>query len=211
MNKLILCFALSLFLFCGKSNAQMTSEQITEKYGIKDEWSIEDNGSLSFCRIIMAKDTTLSQSEMFDKVMAYFNYNYTNGKNVIQSSDKESGYIIGKGLFVISDAAGLNNSVEHLIKVDFKNGRARIIITVDSYLEYGSLYPGGWGETYEKNVVITSTYPFVKFNQRTEKLTKTEKIHNDFFEKLIKITEMSFDEIESTINVGSSVFDSKEW
>lgn len=186
-------------LFCCISihiQAQMSVEQISEKYGITAKWAIEDDGCLSFSKVILSNDTTMTKDVIYDKVLSYFSYNYKNGKNVIQVADKESGYIIGKGEYNIN---GIYS--EHIIKVECKNGKVRVIITVCDYDEIGP----------NNTVRITSMYPFTKFNKRTDKLTRNERRHDEAFATLIGYMDTGFGELEKTINKGSSILENEDW
>ncbi|MFR9592691.1 MAG: DUF4468 domain-containing protein [Rikenellaceae bacterium] len=79
----------------------------------------------------------VSSTELFSRVQNYFTYNYVSGKDVIQTENKELGMIVGKGVWekVHIGASILTTYVDtwHIVRVDVKEGRARIVITLSTY------------------------------------------------------------------------------
>lgn len=153
----------------------------------------------------------MSKDAIFDKVQSYFSYNYVDGNSVIQAKDKESGYIIGRGYYLLCDDMYKYVKAEHIIKVDCKDGRIRVIITVNNYDEDGLAFPPDVHGNRHRNVMITTMYPFTKWNNRSERLTKDEKIHDEAFASLIGKVNAVFDDLKKTINKGSSVLDIDGW
>jgi len=113
---------------------------------IEGQWEVDDNGQVTYIRIVEAD--SLSKDEIYTRALSYFTYNYVSGDNVTQVQDKEVGRIVGKGLygdydfvpgFMITDV-----DTWHVLRVDVKEGRARIILSLTSYLvkvsagQYGS-------------------------------------------------------------------------
>jgi hypothetical protein len=81
---------------------------------------------------------------------------------VIQTQDKESGLIIGKGLFdnihSFSNGFGMVDvSTWHIIRIDLKDGRARVLLTLNEYSEY---YNGGSaGSPSNTTTIVGYQYP----------------------------------------------------
>lgn len=199
-----------LLFLCFNAKAQLSTEQIGEKYGITAKWAVESDGCLSFSKVVTAQDSAMSKDDVYDKVLSYFSYTYKDGKNVIQAEDKESGYIIGKGVYVLCNDTYKTITTEHIIKVECRDGRARVIITVCYYDEDGMAIPAdAYG--HKRSVGISSMYPFTKFNKRTEKLTKDERLHDEVFATLVGVMDAVFGDIERTVNSGSSVLEGEDW
>lgn len=210
MKRITLYIIAALLLCFLQAKAQLSTDQITEKYGITAKWALEADGCLSFSKVVTATDTAMTKDAIYDKVQSYFSYTYKDGKNVIQVADKEAGYIIGKGIYPLISDTYKTIFTEHIVKVECRDGKARIIITVCDYDEDGMAIPAdAFG--HKRTVRISSTYPFTKFNKRTEKLTKDEKLHDEVFATLIGLMDAVFGDIERTINSGSSVLESEDW
>lgn len=105
---------------------------------------IDENNNLIFSKTIEGLD--LNKEDIYNRALSYFIYNYKDAKSVIQQQDKNAGIIIGKGYFAdfhssidTYDANGMNfitkenYSAEHLLRIDIKEGRARIILTLYNY------------------------------------------------------------------------------
>lgn len=105
---------------------------------IEGQWSLDDNNNVTYQRIVEVPD--VNKDELFSRAQNYFIYNYGSGKSVIQTQDKEKGQIIGKGIYdrlhTFSNGTGwVCLGTWHIIRVDVKDGRARIIITLTEYQE----------------------------------------------------------------------------
>ncbi|MEL6135615.1 MAG: DUF4468 domain-containing protein, partial [Bacteroidota bacterium] len=101
---------------------------------IEGEWETDDNGNVVYVQIIEAAG--LSKEQIYTRALDYFTYNYNNGKSVIQTKDPEKGRILAKGIYKNVHAAYevfivTRVSTHHIVQVDVKEGRARIIITLN--------------------------------------------------------------------------------
>ena len=66
-------------------------------------------------------DSSLSQTELFNRAKIWFVDNYNSAKNVIQMEDKESGILIAKGAIPIKYNAQIesnNDSISREINLD---------------------------------------------------------------------------------------------
>ena len=124
----VLIFISSLSFGQNVKTKQMLNE-------IKGQWSLDDNGNVTYIRVVEASD--LSKDEIYNRVLNYFVYNYGSGKSVIQTQDKDLGRVVGKGLY---DNVHIGMSLVttyidcwHIARVDVKDGRARIILTLTDY------------------------------------------------------------------------------
>ncbi|MHB9142675.1 MAG: DUF4468 domain-containing protein [Paludibacter sp.] len=106
---------------------------------------IDENKNLVFSKVV--DNLKMTKDDIYVKAFSYFAYNYKDAKSVIQQQDKDAGVIIGKGYF--NDFSSYNKSknigmgltfttydtysATHILRIDIKDGRARIILTVDNY------------------------------------------------------------------------------
>jgi hypothetical protein len=99
---------------------------------IEGQWIIGDNGQVTYSRVIDSLD--LTKDEIYLRSLNYFTYHYGSGKSVIQSQDKKMGVIVGKGIYasVYKDWAATLD-VGHIVRIDVKEGRARLIVTLTDY------------------------------------------------------------------------------
>ena len=88
-------------------------------------------------------------------------YNYNNAESVIQEDDEDEGRIIGKGLFddvhVGFNIASWYFDMYHILRVDVKEGRARILITLTEYHVLSKDLDGNIGS--DSDYPIASAYP----------------------------------------------------
>lgn len=111
-----------------------------EDFSIK----IDENKDLVFTKIV--QNIKITKDEIYNRALSFYIRTYKDAKSVLQQQDKEAGIIIGKGLFsdfYISKGTfkylGNKNTVSdyysayHIMRIDIKDGRARIIVTVNSY------------------------------------------------------------------------------
>lgn len=97
---------------------------------------IETESGVEFSRVIQAANYT-DKDALYNKCIELMNSAYKDAKEVIQNKDKESGLILGKGLFVspIWDAwIGYCGyiKIEHIIKVQVKEGRLKVSLNIDN-------------------------------------------------------------------------------
>ncbi|MBG0859660.1 MAG: DUF4468 domain-containing protein [Bacteroidales bacterium] len=105
--------------------------------GIIKKWQI-DGENVSCQKIVDCPD--LSKTEMYNRVMNWFNNNYSDVNSVILERDTVHGIITGKGVFkkVFVQNSVLRNSIVdtwHILKVEFRDGRAKITLSLTHYDE----------------------------------------------------------------------------
>ena len=102
---------------------------------IEGQWQVDENGNVTYERVIEAPE--VPRAELFNRGLNYFTYNYTSGKSVIQTEDKELGRIIAKGLYdnVHVGVTIVTNVFDcyHIARVDVREGRARILLSLTDY------------------------------------------------------------------------------
>ena len=132
---------------------------------IEGKYAIDDNGNVTFARIVQLVDPetsdTLSKDEIYNRAYSYFVYNYVSGESVIQLSDMPNGIIVAKGLYpsVHSDVSLIYRNIDayHILRIDVKKGKARIILSLTQYKYTAS---DGKGAPNVSNMIISQTYPF---------------------------------------------------
>ena len=163
---------------------------------IDGQWSLDDNGNVTYSRVIEAPD--LTNDEIYNRVLNYFVYNYGSGKSVIQTQDKELGRVVGKGLYndVHVGVSLITTYVDcwHIVRVDVKEGKARIILT---------------STEYEKKIVGGNTppsYSTMKVEQEFPINPKgyAKTVMGKAFYKSHKAAIATMDAIEKTIKEGNT-------
>lgn len=161
MKKLLIVLAVILSL---QSSAQSAKEMLAEIHG---KYSLDDNGNVTYVRVVDLP--TLSKDEIYLRALNYFTYNYSDGKSVIQTQDKEQGVVVGKGVYdnVHIGASLITTYIDcwHIVRVDIKENKARIIVTLT---EYDKKIVGGDTPPSYVNIRVSESYPInPNGNQKT--------------------------------------------
>jgi len=191
MKKILLLFL--IILFGTFSYAQTAKEMLNE---IQGKWQLDDNKNVTVFKVIEAPG--LKKEEIFNRALNYFTYNYVSGKSVIQTQDKENGLIVGKGIYnnVHIGISLLTTYVDayHILRVDVKDGKARIIVTLTEY---------------EKKLVGGNTPPAYSTTQVSQEfpinpngLSKT--VMTKAFYKSFKKANSTLDAVEKAIKEGNT-------
>ena len=141
------------------SQNRKTKKMLAE---IEGKWNLDENGNVSYTRIIEVPEIK-SKDEIYNRALNYFVYNYGSGKSVIQTQDKELGRIVGKGIYknVHIGMSLVTTYVNcwHIVRVDIKDGRARIILTLT---EYDKRISGGNTPDALSSVKVEQSFPINK-------------------------------------------------
>ena len=188
------CLLLVLITLFGTfSYAQTAKEMLNE---IQGKWQLDDNKNVTIFKVIEAPG--LKKEEIFNRALNYFTYNYVSGKSVIQTQDKENGLIVGKGIYnnIHIGISLLTTYVDayHILRVDVKDGKARIIVTLTEY---------------EKKLVGGNTPPAYSTTQVSQEfpinpngLSKT--VMTKAFYKSFKKAYSTLDAVEKAIKEGNT-------
>lgn len=157
MKNLIFTFLIALsFSVSTFSQSKEVSELIQS---IEGQWSVDENGYVTYQKIIEVPD--ISKTILFSKVENYFAHNYKDANSVIQVSNKETGTIIGKGMYkdihVGTSMITILVSVNHTLQIECKDGKVRATL---SLTEYQQERRGGGSRSYF-NYPINERYPVV--------------------------------------------------
>lgn len=165
MKRIIfIAFGLCLFTSVYSQKKNKHQENLEKTQVIIDSLSqyyiITDEGLL-FSRVIQAPE--YNKDALFVKTLEIFSSIYKNLKVVIQAQDKEQGVIIGKGddeeIRYDNISGGKHiNTVHHTIKVEVREGRFKVSITLnDVNLAYYNMRGGKVWDYYHP---IFNFYPF---------------------------------------------------
>jgi hypothetical protein len=159
---------------------------------IEGFWKLDNNGNISISKVI--KTDSLSMQEIYSRALNYFVYNYGSGKSVIQTQDEELGRIVAKGTFSI-DGGLVALSCWHIIRIDTKEGRARVIVTL-LHVETTESAP----------ILMTELFPI---NENAMRKTWTGKV----FYKSVVAGYKTISAIDRAINSGNTTdeFEATDW
>lgn len=165
MKKITILLMLTLVTYMTYGQNKKAKKMLAE---IEGKWSLDDNENLSYTRIVEVPEIK-SKDEIYNRVLNYFVYNYGSGKSVIQTQDKELGRIVGKGLYknVHVGISLITTYVDcwHIVRVDVRDGRARIILTLT---EYDKKIVGGNTPPTHSSLKVKQSFPInPKGNQKT--------------------------------------------
>ena len=175
----------------------------------------EAKDKISFTTVIHTQHPK-KQRELFDIAEAYFTYNYGKGDYVVQTKNTEQYYIIGKGIYseffkyTTHKLLGLRSEydAEHIIRIDCKDSKIRVIITIPRFISHNYNSDGLTGiyDTY----LYQTRYPF-SAPEKPDKLSRYEKEDFAMFKKLLRVIENHFEQIEEAVNKGNSTLENQDW
>lgn len=175
----------------------------------QNNYTINDNGSLSFIKI-MNSSINKSSGELFGNALAYLGTAYADANNVIQIKNDENKFIVAKGIF--SNIFSWTNSmigrktffeVPHTLRIDCKDGRIKVEYTISQYTEIEGNWVHPENDQRIRETSILSKYPIAS-PKKSNKISKEEKRYKDAFENLTNIIELQFNEIQKSINTNES-------
>lgn len=171
---------------------------------IEGQWQLDEKGELSYTQVFELED--LTKGELFSRAENYFVYNYGSGKSVIQTSDKDRGTLVGKGVFneVHIGVSIITTYFDawHLFRIDIKEGKARVILTPTTYdmKTVGGSNP----PIYSNGLPIVGFFPVnPKNSQKTMYGKAFYKLHNRCQATLLAIGE--------ALKNGNTVAEGEDW
>lgn len=132
---------------------------------------IDENGNISIVNIIQCP--RMSKDQIYIQANSWFVNTFNSGKSVIQLNDKDMGVILAKGyLSSIADQIGFAISYEIsadvIFRIDIKDGRTRLIMTIQNYdsVNRGGVAGALSGNTSQSMASYKpcDVYPFVDKN-----------------------------------------------
>lgn len=213
-------FIVIVCLLCTSLYAQEDLELIREKaksMGFTIEDTSTPTSKISFVKIFEPKSSQ-NASQLYNKIEAYFTYTYNKGDYVIEVRNAEEKYIIGNGAYpnfhkkVTGWGYSLLYRAEHILRVDCKDNKVRVIITIPNYIE--EIKDGGTGliTGRSKKPILTIGYP-INPNDAPEKpqRKRTDKTNYHCFKGVVLAVENHFKQIEEVINKGNSILENQDW
>lgn len=198
---------LLLSLFCCASFCFTQSKEQLQKLKNYEEsgYFAIDNGNIVVSKVI--DSIGADKNEIYLRVKNYFTRAYGDANSVIQTDEKASGLIIGKGLYgnVYTHDYGLSGSIKynayHILRVDIKDGRVRIICSVSSMEAKGD---------------ISYKYDIVAYSPFTDKRIFGAYVYNkkhqvDAFFNLVEKMHTSIDSIEKSLKEGMLKSENEDW
>jgi len=200
MTKILLLSIVTLFgtIAYGQSAKEMLSQ-------IEGKWQLDDNGNVTIVKVVEAPD--LKKDVIFNRALNYFTYNYVSGKAVIQTQDKENGLIVGKGVYdnVHVGISLITTYVDawHILRVDVKDGKARVIVTLT---EYEKKIVGGSTPPSYATMKVAQEYPINEKGGQKTVMTKA-------FYKAFKKVNQTLEAVEKAIKEGttSKAIENSDW
>lgn len=92
-----------------------------------------------------------TKNELYIRANTWMVEAFTNAESVIQFSDKENGIVTGKYIMTtIITSTTTSHGVYSIIKIQVKDGAAKITITPESYQNNANIFAGGISYPLEK-------------------------------------------------------------
>lgn len=224
MKKILLLLSIT-FLSLSVSAQIMRAEELEKyaasKYGekwtesaenLRGDVSLDKNNSLTYVQIVECPGKT--KEDLYIALNYWFTTTFNDAKSVISLNDKESGVIMAKGFIegIAGHSGGMNSyivSIEPVIRTDIKEGRVRVLYTVQNYNV--AKYVGGGilgaingdqGTRDDQNWLIDKTFPFVKKDGY-----KAKKSSSKAFVMTHAYSNVIMDKIEEAIQEGITGID----
>lgn len=196
---LILLLALTpVLLFAQKKEVKQKFADYTEK-GV---YKIDGNNVVVS---VVIDDVPGTKDDIYIKVKNFFARTYRDANSVLQTDDKESGTLIGKGYFKqvytwkILGVTTLYLNCYHILRVDIKDGRIRAICTVDQW------------EKYDGKDNKDETVNIVNYAPITDKRFFDKGRQMEAFVDLVDMMHHTIDELEKIVKVGGVAVESEDW
>ncbi len=162
---------------------------------IDGKWELDNNGNVTFTDVIEIPNTT--KDELYTRALSYFTYNYNSGDDVVQIKDKEQGVIVGKGVYpkvhVGISILTTTVNVTHILRIDIKDNKVRVILTLQQY----KITTSGSGVPSHNTYNVADRYPIAKKDSQKTVMTKA-------FYKSYKKAMSTFEEIEKSLKEGNT-------
>lgn len=189
MKRIIVIAVIILLSMAAHTQAQSDKERVNKYFPNND-------GLIVYTEVIKL-DSTYTRDLLFKNAKQWLVDNFKSGKDVLQTEDKEIGYIIGQGYFVVGkNPVGFfvtNSRIWFTVKIEVKDGRYK-------YTFYDT--------EYEYTVVIGQTPTDIKTNFSEYVATAKET------KKLIAFYVEVDNHLKTTIaglNMQMAMKDKEEW
>jgi len=189
MKTIVLAVILFSSCICSYGQSSIVKKWLKE---IEGQWSLDDNGNVTYQRIVEVPE--MKKDDIYNRALNYFVYNYGSGKSVIQTQDKENGQIIGKGLYenflTFSNGFGMVYlGTWHIVRVDVKEGKARILLTLTEY-----------SEDFKSSITLKNVRAEYPINNEGSR----KNIYGEAFYRSHLLAKASLDSFEKAIKEGNT-------
>jgi len=203
MKKLLLLSFLLIPTFCF-GQKQKKEEILKLKIDTIENWLDTEYFKIDGDNIVASKvinDIQGTKDELYIKVKNFFARYYNDANSVIQTDDKESGTIIGKGFYgnlYYNLKSNKLFSCYHILRVDIKDNRIRIICSVSDM----GIYAFSWTDSYK----IVNYAPFTRLSYPDSNWSQI-----DAFISLIRAMHFTIDSVEKTVKEGAIKGENDDW
>lgn len=174
---------------------------------------LDKNGNISKVDIINSEG--LSKEQIYTQVNSWFVHTFNSGKSVIQLNDKESGTLLAKGhLDNVSEQVGFfanyQMSAWILFRIDIKEGKTRLITTIQEYefVDNGGIVGAISGKT---DPIFNTCRPEASFPFIEENGTLSKKAGAKMFCACCMYMIATKNKLEKAINSGLTDYDLENW
>ncbi|MDR2913421.1 MAG: DUF4468 domain-containing protein [Tannerella sp.] len=202
MRKILLvfcCVALSAYSY---SQSKEVKEKL-EEYKTNGLYEIDSENIVVSKVIEYLPD---KKDDIYLKVKSYFARAYKDSQSVIQTDDRASGLVIGRGFYkgVFSwhqFIVPISYNAWHVLRVDIKDGRVRVICNVSEWD-----IDTGVGKNYNH-----STFPILGYAPFTDKRINDKGKQAQAFLNLVDVMHFSINAIEEYLKMGSVGENNDDW
>ena len=195
---------LILFTVAFGSSAQTAEQQQKLATLVEKEAYIVDGDNIVVSRVI--EDVPGTKDEIYIRVKDFFIRQYLDISSVLQMDDKEAGVMIAIGIYEpvyqrSSSWSGKQTcSAYHIIRVDIREGKLRVICSANKWLFYNTDY-------LPEEIMIIEHFPFS--NKEFGSMKKQE--NTQAFLNLVELMQGSILNIERAVRLGVLATEMQEW
>jgi hypothetical protein len=186
--------------------------QNKEKMDMLQNWMTSEYFKIDGDNIVVSQvinDIQGTKDEIYVKVKSFFARAYNNANSVIQTDDKESGTIIGKGFFKNFYSCGWMGIGKifwdsyHVLRVDMKDNRIRVICSANK-IEY-RIWDG------LNNKETPNSYEIVGYAPITDKRKFDKGKQTDAFIALVERMNDTISLLEKSVKEGIVSGENENW
>lgn len=196
---------LIMFAFVTLNMNAQTSEQKEILKEIEGTYQLDDDFGYSYVRIF--ENLNATKEEIHAKALSFFPYlvvDTYDAREIIQHENVEEGVIIAK---VACNQLASHVSFAHfyivsatpIIRIDIKDNRARLIISLKKWTVYHKDSSGIFVTEQQNEIPTTNVSPF-----KLDKKKKINTMYNNAFIKVHNTVMLIFDKFEKSIREGNT-------
>lgn len=196
---------LIMFAFVTLNLNAQTSEQKEILKEIEGTYQLDDDFGYSYVRIF--ENLNATKEEIHAKALSFFPYLVVgtyDAREIIQHENVEEGVIIAK---VACNQLASHVSLAHfyivsatpIIRIDIKDNRARLIISLKKWTVYHKDSSGIFVTEQQNEIPTTNVSPF-----KLDKKKKINTMYNNAFIKVHNTVMLIFEKFEKSIREGNT-------